>query len=357
MSRRIDIDWLRILATLLLFVFHVGKAYDVPPFYQVKAPDPSPWLSHLTGFIHIWHMPLFFAVAGWSVYASLMRRGAGMFVRERVRRLLIPFLIGCVMICPAMQYVYAINQRGYTGTFGEFIPLFFTSLTWFSWSHLWFLIYLFTFTLLYLPLFKYLAARSPSQHVAAWRLWIPLPILVAIQVVLRPLWPGFQNLFDDWANFTYYSTFFTMGFVLAWHPTVEASVQARWKTFLLIAVVSTLLFPPLEGWLVWGMPHRVLFAVASYHWVLALWGIAHRGFKWSGRNRRYLSEAAYPLYFLHQAFIIIPGYWIVQQPWPLVLRFGVSLAVAVTASFAVYHGLIRPFNSLRALFGMKPKRG
>ena len=35
-TRRYDVDWLRVFATYLLFAFHAGKVFDVPPFYPLK---------------------------------------------------------------------------------------------------------------------------------------------------------------------------------------------------------------------------------------------------------------------------------------------------------------------------------
>ena len=39
--RRPDIDWLRVLAVYLLFVFHVGKVFDPAPFYHIRNADLS----------------------------------------------------------------------------------------------------------------------------------------------------------------------------------------------------------------------------------------------------------------------------------------------------------------------------
>jgi surface polysaccharide O-acyltransferase-like enzyme len=97
----------------------------------------------------------------------------------------------------------------------------------FTWSHLWFLVYLFTFTVLYLPLFRWLLAhRGRLAGVSVVRLYAPLVPLVLVQTTLRFRWPGVQNLYDDWANFTYYSLFFILGFLLARQPCGRTSSPA-----------------------------------------------------------------------------------------------------------------------------------
>lgn len=103
-ARRRDIDWLRIGATYLLFLFHTTKVFDQAPFYHVKNDELSLALDLPTLFIHFWHMPLFFLLAGWSAYASLSARSSGNFVRERVSRLLVPLLAGIVMFGPVLKY-------------------------------------------------------------------------------------------------------------------------------------------------------------------------------------------------------------------------------------------------------------
>src|SRR5262247_2519391 len=96
-SRRSDIDWLRVFATYLLFVFHVGKVFDPAPFYHVRNADLSfGWLV-ACGFISLWHMPLFFLLAGWSARGSLVKRGSSGFLRERLHRLGLPLVVGCLL--------------------------------------------------------------------------------------------------------------------------------------------------------------------------------------------------------------------------------------------------------------------
>ena len=104
-TRRPDIDWLRVFAVYLLFVFHVGKVFDPAPFYHIRNADLSFPMLVLCGFIGLWHMPLFFLLAGWSAVASLQTRGQRRFVVERVRKLAIPLLAGSVLLGPPIKYL------------------------------------------------------------------------------------------------------------------------------------------------------------------------------------------------------------------------------------------------------------
>ncbi len=191
-ARRPDIDWLRIVATWLLFVFHTAKVFDPAPFFHIRNGETSIVMMILAGFIGLWHMPLFFLLAGWSIPGSLGARGSRGFVRERVARLVVPLVAGSVCFGPIMKYLELssglemsagglrvspelqesfrqVIPQGlgvappFTESFLDFLPSFFTQLGRFTWGHLWFLAYLFVLSLVWLPLFRALQRRRPAR--------------------------------------------------------------------------------------------------------------------------------------------------------------------------------------------------
>ena len=104
-TRRPDIDALRVFATYLLFAFHVGKVFDPAPFFHIRNAELSFAMLVFCGFVSLWHMPLFFLLAGWSLHRSTERRGAAGVVRERVGRLLVPLAAGIVLFMPILKYL------------------------------------------------------------------------------------------------------------------------------------------------------------------------------------------------------------------------------------------------------------
>lgn len=385
-NRRVDIDWLRIAATYLLFVFHVGKVFDPAPFFHIRNADQSFIMLVVCGFISLWHMPIFFLLAGWSAASSLRTRGSGAFLRERLHRLGVPLLAGCVLLVPAIKYLELrsgldLNHTGlriaaehqqtirllipgglpiaspFEESFFTFLPTFFTQLDRFTWSHLWFVAYLLTLTIVYVPLFVWLLGRrSALRSSGAWILYLPLMPLVLIQLTMRERWPGIYNLYNDWANIAYYSVFLLSGFFLACHPSVEDVVAREWKRSLGIGGVATgvLLLGVLR---VFSSPTILLVgtAIAGWCFVLALLGIARRYFTATGPALSYLSESAFPVYLLHQAAIVLPGYWVVGLPLGIATKYLLLLLLAIATTMATYHWLVRPFAVPRFLLGMKAK--
>jgi len=386
-ARRHDIDWLRIFATYLLLLFHVAMVFNPAPFYHVRNGDVSFFFLILCGFISLFHMPLFFLLAGWSAFASLSMRGTGDFLKERFFRLFIPLLASCVVLMPAIKYLELSSglDANYTGlyvepalqesfrqvipsglpvaqpfdeSFFEFLPTFYTNLSRFTWAHLWFVAYLITFTTLYLPLFAVLLRPRDwfNRRIPSWWVYAPIFPLAIIQITMRERWPGLQNLIDDWANFAYYSTFLIAGFLLARFPALEATAHNERKRALAIGLASTLVL--LIGVLgAFSSPGVMLAntAVAGWCFVVACLGWARHMLSFKTTRLPYLRESAFPVYLLHQSAIVIPGYFLIQLPLGVWIKFPVLLAVASILTLATYHVVVRPFTVPRFLFGMKTR--
>lgn len=386
--RRNDIDWLRIIATYLLFVFHTAMVFNPAPFYHIRNAEVAFPVFILCGFIGLWHMPLFFVLAGWSMHSSLQRRGVGGFLRERFFRLFVPLVAACMLLMPVIKFLELKNgfdanflglwvvpelqssfrdvlsielpvKERFDESFLEFLPSFFTRAERFTWAHLWFVVYLLTFTLLYLPLYQFLSyAGSLRRRVTAWWVYAPILPLAVIQVFLRPHWMGLQNLYDDWANFAYYSTFLTVGYGLARYPQIETVLHAEWRRALAFAVASTLaLLLATLGVFESQAVVLALTAVAGWTFIVAFLGIAHAASPVRTPMLDYLAESAFPVYLLHQTAIVSIGYALIQTALNLWIKLIVLLVLAVASTLLVYHVLIRPFALPRFLCGMKKLKG
>ncbi|MDH4139220.1 MAG: acyltransferase family protein, partial [Coriobacteriia bacterium] len=162
MSKRIHyIDWLRVLAVLLLFPFHTWRVFDVEAFY-VKGAESVP-LTYVLGFISAWHMQLLFVLAGASTYFALGKRSGAQYLGERVKRLLVPFLFGWLVLVTPQTWIGAKLNAGYTDSLwsyvanGDFLVLNVREGGdyWggFGLGHLWFILFLLVLSLVALPLF------------------------------------------------------------------------------------------------------------------------------------------------------------------------------------------------------------
>ena len=371
-AHRADVDWLRIFATYLLFAFHAGKVYDVPPFYHVKDTVLSKELGYFTGFIHLWHMPLFFVLAGWSALGSLRMRRVAHFVRERIAKLLVPLVFGMIAVGPFLRWAELRTGQFVTIDgkhlpaqpevgFLEYLPQYFTTPDHVTWGHLWFLAYLLTFTLLATPLLAVIA-RLPLSELRAprWLVYAPILPLAVVQGTLRDRWPGFQNLVDDWANFSYYLLFFLLGAALAYAPGFERAVHREARPAGVAALVAALAMVACGGLKARGVAGAstlfwTLSAVAGWCAVIACLGFASKRLTFTNRAFRWLSESAYPVYFLHQVGVVAAALVVIGLPLGIPAKLALTMALAVALTLPFYQLVVRPFPPLRFLLGMKSR--
>jgi hypothetical protein len=124
-GRRADIAWLRILAVLLLFPFHTARVFDVWDEFYVKNDQLSTALTWLIAYMEPWHMPLLFLLAGAASWFALGRRSGGAYSRERVKRLLIPFAFGLLVLIPPQSYLGLLSHSGSAPGYLQWLPDFF----------------------------------------------------------------------------------------------------------------------------------------------------------------------------------------------------------------------------------------
>ncbi|RPJ54775.1 MAG: acyltransferase, partial [Acidobacteria bacterium] len=199
-NRRHDLDWLRVLAILMLQVFHTGMAFNSWGWH-IKNPETLPWLDLPMSFLHQWRMPLLFFISGVGTTFALRSRKLSGFVKERHRRLLWPLVFGMLVVIPPQVYCERLFQGVNYASFWDFYRTVFHGTSYpqgnTSWHHLWFVAYLFVFSILTVPVLAAFATRRGRIVLEACRTWLAqgariylliLPLSL-IQVGLRPYWP------------------------------------------------------------------------------------------------------------------------------------------------------------------------
>ena len=360
-DRRYDLDALRVLAVLLLIPFHSARVFDIfDPFY-VKNPETSEGLSWaVVAFLNPWHMPLLFVLAGAATWLALGHRSAKAYAGERTRRLLVPFLFGMLLVVPPQGYL-ATRFRGDQGSVGSFLADYWTvegDLSGYTGSftpgHLWFIGFLFVFSLLALPLFVRWRGRRLR---ARWLLVAMPPILLAANELPAPN-DGTQNPF-------YSLALFVAGYLLMADEDAERAVHRHWRPLLAVAAatMTTVL-------LVWssgtdngwrdGSPLDVGFSLFeeanTWIWVLALLGAGRALLSRRLPGLAYASEASFPFYVLHQTVIVAVAYVVVGWELAVWQGFAIVSVAGLALSLAAYELLVRRTNPTRFLFGMRPRR-
>jgi glucan biosynthesis protein C len=363
-ARRNDIDWLRILAVLLLVPFHALLVFVLDPGSVVFMKDTIDCFAcdRVAGFIDQFHMPVLFAIAGMSTYFALAKRSAGQYLRERVLRLVIPLAFGIVVIVPPMTYITQI-AAGKTLTFWQHFANFFTisaDLTGiegtFTPAHLWFILYLVVFSLVALPLFLLLHRKSSQGFIQGMARFFEKPmalLLLGLLVVIG----GRTELGTP--NPVSYFFVFLLGYLLVTSESYQKAIDRDWPFMLLLGVILEVLRQTQQPVTVDGTLARTLrdIAMEFNHWVwlLAILGIARRLFTRGGKVLSYLSEAAYPFYILHLLMLTVVTYFLVKIQASIPVKYLLIVMVTFGVTFLVYEG-VRRIVPLRFLMGMKARR-
>jgi glucans biosynthesis protein C len=367
-DRRPDIDWLRILAVVLLVPFHAARIFDVwDPFYAKNAELSLP-LSYLVAFLNPWHMPLLFVLAGMSTWFALRRRTGVQYLRERVHRLLVPLLFGVLVVVPPQAYYGLLTHSTYSGSYVDFWPSFFLVhpgdmsgyYGTFTPGHLWFILFLFAFSLAGLPLFVRWRTGRPELDVLA-RLGQPAGaiFLPALPLAVTDAMPDLGGKIAP-----FYFLLFVYGYLLVANPRLQQAIERHaWWAFGLGLVTMTVsllataaAFHPAPGSVGALLVHGVR-AFNCWFWVVGVLGLGRRYLSASSRFLRYASEASYPFYILHQTVIVVVGFYVVQWDAPVASKYGVILAAATVSTLALYDVVVRRVALLRVLFGLKLDRG
>jgi peptidoglycan/LPS O-acetylase OafA/YrhL len=372
-TRRYDFDWLRVLAVLLLIYFHAAAVFykgELGEFY-IQNDVLSPQMNAFVLFVHQWHMPLFFLLSGAASWFILQTQTAVQYVLERFKRLFVPFLFGTLILIPPQVYYHLLSISSDRPSYLQFYPQFFNGVRPegnFEWGHLWFLIYLFTLSLLALPLFLYFKksgqlwisklATLVEKPGAIFLLALPL---VLIEATLRPHWIGFQNLYNDWANFCLYLAYFIYGYLICADPRFELAIERNWKAIALLAIASmSVLFGlwqtdvlPERGYSLGYILYQMLRGFNSWLWVTALLGLGRKYLNFNNRVLRYLNPASYPIYVLHQTVLVAIAFYVVQWQTGVFEKFFLISTASLLMSILLYDLFVKRHNILRFLFGLK----
>ena len=374
MQRHFGMDWLRIGAFALLILYHVGMVFAPWP-YHVKTADPVEWLALAMKLTNPWRLTLLFVVSGYASRALAGKaRGAGRFAWDRSVRLLIPLGFGVAVMIPPQNWVELVTQHGYPHGFGHFLTHdYFTfraidGVLSPSWNHLWFVAYLWVYTMALVLLapvpWPGAVQRGFDRLFAGWRvLVLPVCWLLLTQIVLFHRWADTHDVIGDGIAHLAYFPAFLFGFGLGRSGPVMAAI-VRWRGVAgVLAVLGYAVGAGIELAYPGSMqpPPRLgtLLMAASYvqSWgaIVALIGIAERHLNRDSRWRATLTEAVFPFYLVHQTVIVLTEYAIRPLGLPRIAEFGILVTATVAGCWAFY--LVgREVPWLRPLIGLRRRR-
>ena len=377
------LDWLRVLLILGVFLYHALHPFDSTIEWHIKNDEQSIFVMIFLILILPWGLPLFFLVAGAGSKFSLRRRSNRQYIRERVLRLGIPFVVGSILLTPLQKYFEALHKGTYDGSFFGYIPELWGDIaptTWFSpltltelGLHLWFLAFLFLYSILAVPIFDWFRRDSGRSFISRLGrlverrggiLLFVIP-LTLVRVGIQPFFPEEHG----WLDFVYSFAFFIMGYVIYSDKRfIRVIHRDRWLLLTcglagmagggaMGAVAGDELFEWTETFTMpWSIIVMLTFALTAWGWALFVLDLARTHLDSPSRLLAYGNETIMPFYLLHQPVIILIAYWVVQLDAAIFPKALIVVAGSLLITLGLIEVLIRPFKPIRMLFGMKPRR-
>lgn len=355
------LDALRAIMMLLGILLHAAITYgshDYGSFWPLKNPENNILFDLVVAFIHFFRMPVFFVAAGYFGSMLFYKKGPEQMLMNRVKRILLPFLAGVLIVYPLSVFAFFYTTSAFTESStplinawkamvaGKFLP--------FNVLHLWFLYFLIlysfmswfiarifnrvtAFTVFANKLFTYILQKP----------WLRIICLSSLYFICL-FWIGEPSLSTnnkwsiDLPIFMTYFLFFETGWVIFKTGSLD-QLQKYPKRQLSIATLLffAFLFTP------WGDSVEMLYAremLAALFGTLFLFGFIAlflTFFNTYSRRLSYIMDASYWVYIIHLPIVsFIPGL-LADFGIPAFFKFLITLSFTTIICFVSYHYGVR----------------
>ena len=374
-NRRYELDWLRVLAILIVFLYHSTRFFNLGDWH-VKNVHTYVWVEIWNVFATRWMMPLFFIISGASLFYAIGKSSGWLrFYVNKILRLMIPVLVASVTHSALQVYLERLTHGQFSGSFFSFLPEYFNGVYLgigmsgnfaFHGMHLWYLFFLFVYSLICYRLFIWLRGsgreilnRITSLFTMPGLMYVGFSLPLLIMKVLIP-----QAVLDvgngGW-GFLHYIWFLISGFIIVSSDRLQQHIMnQRWTSLLLgvgLSAVylyqlfsqSRMVFPAsITDWI-----YTLLSFFSAWSWLFAILGFSMRFLAFDRPLLRSANEGVLPFYILHQTVLLCIGYfvitWQIHDAIKWVIVFFSSFIVIIT----LYTLFVWKIEFFRFLFGMK----
>ncbi len=349
------LDNLRSFIVLVVIVFHAALAYMLfaPTWWPVVDTQQNLFFTGVVLLTDVPIMPIMFMIAGYFGLASMVRRGQAAFWREKLLRIVLPWILGFLTIAPWATYFWLLSRLKHPPSFSYFwLHMFFTK-TFNNQGPLWFLGVLTVFFLglslayaLSKPLGR-IATRAGRPDALFWSVFILL--VSAVFVIINQFWFDFQWVpvyYVLWVQPTRVSLeafYFALG-VYAYRQQwfVSDGYRPRFALWLPLAAITGAVFFVYKmkvGFLMPEFTERALHALLHCFFclccTLALIGLFQKYMNRTGAFLGRLAVGSYAIYVIHYPFVFLFNLMVRGYDWNIYLKYGVVCVLSVTVSYLI----------------------
>lgn len=352
--RRIPyIDNVRILCVLILIPFHSAYIFNnLNETFYING-TPSEALNAIDVCIYPWWMTGLFVLAGMSTMYALRKRTIKEYAAERVKRLLVPFLVALLIVIPPQCYFADKFHNGYEGNFFEHYKVFFSFSDFsgydgkFTPGNAWFILYLFVFSMVFIPFFSWYIKKENKLNCKK----IPFIILVILGLLI----PVSENILNiGGKSLLQFAFCFLLGFLVFSDESVQEKLEKH-STFLAIAWMVSMVLRQVahSSDELWSSPFSyVAWFLVTCFGILGMIGIGKRYLNKELFFTKYMKSAEFAVFLIHQTVVVTVGYYIVPVISNPILAWIVIVFGSFVVTFALYE-IFKRNQITRYMFSIK----
>jgi glucan biosynthesis protein C len=346
------VDNLRVLLIALVFLVHMAITYGSPVgswYYQeglVSMPTAAIYVVFL-GLVQAFFMGLLFLLSGYFTPPSYERKGHKQFLKDRLIRLGIPMVIFVGLLEPAVDYIVALSNGSFQGSFLSYYGTYII----FGYGIMWFVLALLFFTFAYAGWRRVKPKPTRARPFPKNALIIAFALLLgAVSFAVRLVFPVgyFSPLFSfQYCFFAQYIALFIVGLVAYrsnWLMTIPKETGKLWSKIavVMLPVYAALFIPTLltgDITSIWGGLH---WEAAAYAFWEQLFGIAvmisltvwfRENVNFQNRLTKALSESSFTAYIIQVPVLVFLALSFQSIQLPLLLKFAIVSPIGVSMCF------------------------
>ncbi len=345
MTRRYDIDWIRVISIGLLLLYHTTIGFQ-PWGLFIGFITNNEFLQSLwtpMTMLNIWRIPILFYVSGMGLFLAMQNRNWKQLLAERFKRIGIPLLFGALIIVPI--HLFLIQK--YYGTELSYIS---------SMGHLWFLGNILVYVVLLTPVLCFLKNKGSVVAVMFIKklfrspisLIIIISLFIAETVIIKP--PIYEMYAYTSHGFFLGLIAFLSGFLFMLGGAQFWKTLQKWKWIFFLTAIM-LFFARTNHWFM--QPNNILLAIESNCWIFSILSLSHNYLNKKSKLLTYLKEAAYPVYIIHMIFLYLGSALVFPLHLGALAKFLLLLSFTFIGSLSFYEIIIRRIKVIRPFFGLK----
>jgi len=365
--RRNEIDWIRNIGVLLLFIFHTASIFTYYEPWYIWSDNKS-WVATMIFILCIpWHMPILFFLAGASTRFSLGNRSGRTYIWERVRRLLIPFILGMLIVVPPQGYLARVSRGRPVGNYFQQYKYFWTTISNIPYdgglgpAHLWFILYLFIISIVGLFIIRSFRKKGMEKFLLkikdklTSKYSLVFTLLILFTTDMTPIAIAEKNILI-------FLIVFLMGYVVYGDNDYLEYIDKKKNQSLILAMIFCVFY---VGVILYyynldnnsGLSLKVIVSIIRNGiMVTTIVAIIGYGRKYLTKGEKvldYLNKACFPVYILHQPVIVIIAYYLISNfELPIYLLILIILGSSVPITFGIYE-ILKRIKIMKYLIGGK----